>query len=122
MRQIHLYAGYAIAAGWALLFAWGCVLWLLGRAAGGWYGALLAVLQVAVGLQVVSGLVLVVAGGRPEVLHYFYGGLAPAIVLAIAHVLAGGLSDRPDHTIFTVAAFIVFGLTARAAMTGLGAG
>jgi hypothetical protein len=45
----------------------------------------------------------------------------PVIALVIAHSLARSLEEDFDaHKIFTVAAFVVFGLTLRGLTTGLG--
>lgn len=120
MSQIHLYVGYAVVGGWLLLFLWGCMLWLIRKDANRWYWGLLTILQILLGLQLLAGIVLLVAGGRPEWLHYVYGVVGPLVILVIAHLLTRGLEKPPYHTLFTIAAFIIFGLTARALMTGLG--
>jgi hypothetical protein len=46
----------------------------------------------------------------------------PALVLVVCHVFTRGLEKPPYHLFFTIGAFFVFGLTARALMTGLGIG
>jgi hypothetical protein len=45
----------------------------------------------------------------------------PALVLAVAHSLGRAMPSESDAVkVFTIAAFLVFGLTLRALMTGLG--
>ncbi len=122
MQQFHRIEGFAIVVGWLVLFAWGVVLWVARRDAGRGYWGLLTLLQVLLGVQLVAGLVLLATGGRRPLLHYLYGAVLPAIVLVVAHVFTRGLEKPPYHVFFTVAAFVVFGLTARALMTGLGLG
>jgi hypothetical protein len=122
MTAFHRIEGFAIVIGWGVLFLWGVGLFILKRDAGRLYWGLLTVLQVLLGLQLLAGLVLFVTGGRPAVLHYLYGAVLPAIVLVVCHVFTRGLEKPPYHLFFTIGAFFVFGLTARALMTGLGLG
>jgi hypothetical protein len=44
------------------------------------------------------------------------------VVLVVCHVFSRGLVKEPFHLFFTWGAFFIFGLTARALMTGLGLG
>ena len=83
---------------------------------------LLTVLQVLLGVQLLAGLVLLAQGGRPAILHYLYGAVFPALVIGVCHVFTRGLEKPPYHVFFTIGSFFVFGLTARALMTGLGIG
>jgi hypothetical protein len=122
MGDFHKIEGFVIVAGWGVLFLWGVGLFLAKRDAGRLYWGLLAVLQVLLGVQLLAGLVLLAAGDRRPVLHYLYGAVFPAGVLVVCHVLSRGLEKPPYHLFFTWGAFFVFGLTARALMTGLGLG
>jgi hypothetical protein len=122
MANFHRIEGFVIVAGWGVLFFWGIGLFLLKREAGRLYWGLLAGLQVLLGLQLVAGMVLLATGGRQPLLHYLYGSVFPAVVLVVCHVLTRGLEKPPYHLFFTWGAFFVFGLTARALMTGLGLG
>jgi hypothetical protein len=122
MARFHELGGFVIVAGWGLLFLFGVGLWITKRDANRLYWGLLTVLQVLLGIQLLAGLVLLLAGGRQPLLHYLYGALFPALVLAVCHVFTRGLEKPPYHVFFTVGSFFVFGLTARALMTGLGIG
>jgi hypothetical protein len=122
MSQFHRLEGFAIVAGWGVLFFWGLGLFILKRDAGRLYWGLLALLQVLLGLQLLAGIVLLALGDRRPVLHYLYGALLPAVVLVICHLLTRSLQKPPYHLFFTWGAFFIFGLTARALMTGLGIG
>jgi hypothetical protein len=122
MPSIHKFIGFAIVAGWGVLFLWGTAGWVRRREPAALFWRLLAVLQVLMGIQLVAGIVLLATGHHlPSLLHLGYGVVFPVVALVVAHVLARSLEDDFDaHKIFTVAAFVVFGLTLRALTTGLG--
>lgn len=120
MASFHKVEGFAIVIGWGLLFLWGLGLFITKRDAGRFYWGLLTVLQVLLGIQLLAGLVLFAMGGRPPLLHYAYGAVFPAVVLVVCHVFSRGLEKPPFHLFFSIGAFFIFGLTARALMTGLG--
>jgi hypothetical protein len=122
MARFHEIEGFVVVAGWALLFLFGVGLFLAKRDANRLYWGLLTVLQVLLGLQLLAGLVLLFSGGRQPLLHYLYGAVVPALVLGVCHLFTRGLEKPPYHLFFTIGAFFVFGLTARALMTGLGIG
>ncbi|HEX8860882.1 MAG TPA: hypothetical protein VGC06_17675 [Actinomycetes bacterium] len=122
MAGFHKLVGFVIVAGWGVLFLWGLGLFIAKRDAGRLYWGLLAGLQAVLGLQIVAGIVLLALGDRRPVLHYLYGSVLPAIVLAVCHLFTRSLQKGPYHLFFTWGAFFIFGLTARALMTGLGIG
>ena len=122
MARFHELEGFVIVAGWGLLFLFGVGPWLTKRDANRVYWGLLTVLQVLLGVQLLAGLVLFFSGGRPPILHYLYGVVFPAVVIGVCHVFTRGLEKPPYHLFFTIGSFFVFGLTARALMTGLGIG
>jgi hypothetical protein len=122
MGTFHRIEGFAIVGGWGLLLLWGIALLVARRDAGRAYWGLLTVLQVLLGLQLLAGTWLLIAGGRPPLLHYAYGALFPALLLGVAHWLTRGLERPPYHIFFTIASFFILGLTLRALMTGLGVG
>src|SRR5687768_6508910 len=97
MPAVHRVLGFAVVGGFFLLFAWGGVQFLAKREPSRWFWRLLAVLQAAVLLQLVGGVVLLVLGRPlPGFLHLAYGALFPAIVLVAAHVIGRGLEDQRD--------------------------
>ena len=122
MARFHELEGFVIVAGWGVLFLFGVGLWLTRRDANRLYWGLLTVLQVLLGIQLLAGLWLLIAGGRQPLLHYLYGAVFPALVLGVCHLFTRGLEKPPYHVFFTIGSFFVFGLTARALMTGLGIG
>lgn len=123
---IHRYIGYVVPAAFLILTIWSIVSFLRSKEPSDRYWGLLAAIQVVLGVQVIVGSVLFLMGGRPPPqanawLHYVYGGLFPIGILVVAHVQS---RKRPPLTLvlFGLAAFVNFGLTARALMTGLGVG
>lgn len=124
MRPVHAVLGWAIVGGFGLLWLWPLVTWAARRRdVHRWYWVLLGTMQASLLVQLVAGVVLLISGGRMPFLHYLYGSLFPAIVLAGAHVVA----RDPDNgftpwRVFGFACFIAFGLTLRALTTGLGIG
>jgi len=119
---VHKYIGFVIVGGWFVLFLWGTVAWVARRDPTAWFWRLLAVLQVLLGVQLIAGIVLLATGhALPSLLHLGYGIVFPVVALVVAHSLARSLEDEFDaHKIFTLIAFVVFGLTLRALSTGLG--
>jgi hypothetical protein len=122
MASFHIIEGFVVVGGWALLFLFGVGLFITKRDANRVYWGLLTVLQVLLGVQLLVGLFLLLSGGRQPLLHYLYGAVFPALVIGVCHVLTRGLEKPPYHMFFTIGSFFVFGLTARALMTGLGIG
>lgn len=122
MREVHLWVGSSIVAGFGAMWLWGLGAWIVRRAPGRAFWWLLAVLQVALLLQLVGGLALLAVGGRQSLLHYAYGIVFPVLVLVVAHWQARETFSRRPWAPFAVAAFFVFGLTLRALTTGLGIG
>lgn len=128
MSAFHRYIGFAIPAGFVLLMLWSIFTLFRKRAPHDWFWNLLGLLQAIIAIQVIVGAVLFVVGNRPppqdlRFLHYFYGGLFPAIVLIAAHRVAARERWREvPWLVFGFASFVNFGLTSRALMTGLGVG
>ena len=122
MARFHELEGFVIVTGWGVLLLFGIGLFITRRDANRVYWGLLTVLQVLLGIQLLAGLVLFAEGGRPAVLHYLYGAVFPALVIGVCHLFTRGLEKPPYHLFFTIGSFFVFGLTARALMTGLGIG
>jgi hypothetical protein len=121
VRAVHLIIGWAIVIAFAALMLAGAVTRLVRRRdPGSWFWVVVAVVQVAVGLQLIGGVILLATGGRQPWLHYAYG-VFPVLALALAHVLSRS-GDRPAWVNFAWASFFCFGLTLRALMTGLGIG
>jgi hypothetical protein len=127
--EIHEYVGVAVVAVFAVGWLWGLGAAIARRDPGDRYWTWLSIAQIVAGLQALLGIVLLVMGRRPSTwLHYVYG-FGPLVVLAVAHALARdlqktktGASPIAPWVVFAFAAFICFGLTLRALMTGLGTG
>jgi hypothetical protein len=119
---LHAAIGFAVVAGWFVLFGWGLVGFIRKREPTPRFWRLLGLLQALLVLQLLAGVTLLLLGHRADsFLHYLYGALFPAIVLVVAHVMARGMADEADTwKVFAVAAFFIFGLTLRALTTGLG--
>jgi hypothetical protein len=120
MRPLHVVAGWAIVAGFGVLWVWGLGTWLLRRGPGRVFWWLLGFVQGTVLVQALVGVVLLLAGGTVPALHYVYGVVFPVLVLLVAHVLARDAFAHRPWAPFALASFFCFGLTLRALMTGLG--
>ena len=128
MSEIHKYIGFAIPTAFAVLVLWTIYTLVRNRPPHDWFWNVLGLVQVVIAVQVVVGAILFAMGLQPPAqdlrwLHYFYGGLFPAVVLIAAHRIAQRerFVEIP-WVVFGFAAFINFGLTSRALMTGLGVG
>lgn len=120
--DVHLVAAFLVVAGWFVIFVWGLVQYIRKREPGRGFWRLIGVMQGILLIQIVVGVIVFATGERAGTfLHYFYGGIFPAIVLGITHVLARDMNVEADRwKVFAVASFFIFGLTLRAMMTGLG--
>ncbi|MBI3648353.1 MAG: hypothetical protein HY240_06360 [Actinobacteria bacterium] len=138
MVRVHEVLAYGVVGLFALGWIWGLGAKLARRGPGERYWSWLTAVQVAVGAQALLGITLFLTGhrvdvGRPisNLLHYVYGAL-PILLLVFAHAIAregnaSMIGFDPKKRIepwvpFAWAAFICFGLTLRALMTGLGIG
>ena len=122
MGLLHRIVGFAIVGAFLVLAVWGAVLRVRGRDAASWrFWALLHYTENVVVAQAVVGLILLVLGRRQPVLHYFYGAVFPLVVVVVGR-LASLRREERDYVPIAFAAFISFGLTLRALMTGLGIG
>ena len=130
MHAVHRVVGFAVVAVFAVGWIWGLATWIRRRPdPGPRFWVWLTVAQVVAGVQAVVGIVLLLLGDRPSTwLHYVYG-FGPFVILALAHVFARegqkvkpGAEPFPAWPWFAGGAFICFGLTLRALMTGLGIG
>ncbi len=121
MSTFHRFIGFAVVGGFLALSLWGLGAFLIKRDPTRWFWRLVAVLQVILILQLLTGLIALALGHRRPILHYAYGAVFPVIVLVAAHAIARELEDERDAPrVFAIAGFIVFGLTLRALTTGLG--
>jgi heme A synthase len=129
MPEVHEYVGVAVVGVFTVGWVWGAVVLVRRREPGQRFWTWLVLAQVVAGLQALIGLLLLVLGYRPDSwLHYVYG-FGPLVVLLIAHATARDLQNTkpdarpiPSWVVFAAAAFICFGLSLRALMTGFGAG
>lgn len=127
MIDAHRYIGYVVPVGFLLLTLWAAAGLVRNRAPGENFWRLLAVAQVVLGVQIVVGGILYIAGSRaqpntgPEWLHYTYGALFPLFLLVVGHRFAG--TERFQSipwVVFGIVALLNFGLTFQALRTGLG--
>jgi cytochrome b561 len=122
VTEVHKYVGFLVVALFTVGWVWGVIAWVAKRDPGDRFWVWVTIAQVASGLEALIGIVVFVSGERAlTMLHYAYG-VFPILALGVAHVVARrpDFRDRP-WVPFAWAAFICFGLTLRAAMTGLGA-
>jgi len=118
--QVHKLAGFLVVAVFAVGWIWGLAAWVTKRGPGERFWTWVTVAQVLSGLQAIVGIAVFLLGYRAlTLLHYAYG-LFPILALVGAHQVARrpDFRDRPWIP-FAWVAFICFGLTLRAVMTGL---
>ena len=128
MPKVHETIGFFVLAVFTVGWVWGLGALILRRDPGERFWTWLTVAQVVAGVQALVGIILLLLGYRPETsLHLVYG-FGPLLILGVAHVMSrevsrgqvgGGRWTQP-WVLFTAAAFICFGLSLRALMTGLG--
>jgi hypothetical protein len=118
--QVHKLAGFLVVAVFAAGWIWGLAAWVTKRGPGERFWTWVTVVQVLSGLQALVGIVVYALGYRAlTLLHYAYG-LFPIVALVGAHLVARRPDFRERPWIpFAWVAFICFGLTLRAVMTGL---
>jgi len=131
MSDVHAVVGFVVVSIFAIGWLWPLAALVVRRRPGDRYWIWLTAAQVTAGLQALLGLVLLLIGRRPpsgDWLHLVYG-FGPLVILVIAHALARegqkvkpGAAPIPPHLWFAFGAFISFGLSLRALMTGLGTG
>ena len=138
MVGLHEIFGYGVVGLFTIGWVWGLGARLARRGPGDRYWLWLTATQLALGAQAVLGILLFVTGHRvragsdlSNLLHYVYGAL-PFVLLVVAHLIAregnASMIGFPAQkkiepwVPFAWVAFISFGLTLRALMTGLGTG
>jgi len=120
--EVHQLVGFFVVACFAVGWIWGLAAWIARRDPRERFWVWVTIAQVVVGIQALIGVVVYLLGHRaPTLLHYAYG-VFPIVAFAIAHLVA----RRPDFrerpwVVFGWVAFICFGLTLRAVMTGFAA-
>jgi hypothetical protein len=124
VAPVHVFVGFAILTGFAILMLWALGGFIFNRAPGDLFWSILGVVQVTIGVQVVVGGILFATGARPDTdapewLHYIYGAAFPALVLIAAHHYARRFENFP-WAVFGVAAFVCFFSSFRALQTGFG--
>ncbi len=118
MRDVHRIFGLSIAVAFLVVFIWGTAGWIRNRDPGPWFWRVVAVGQVGVLAQALTGLILYGQGGRPsDPLHYAYG-IFPLLVLFIAHRSARRFQGL-EWAVFAIAGLVIFGLMSRGFMTGM---
>lgn len=123
MGAVHGAIGFAVLALFTVGWGWGAVAAVRRRTPGERFWTWLTVTQIAAGVQALYGMLLLSIGREVDTwLHVVYG-LGPVAILGVAHLLAREENFRERPWVpFALASFICFGLSLRAAMTGLGIG
>jgi hypothetical protein len=126
---LHGYViGFTIIGAWLLICMWALLLRLLRRADTPLFWRAVSVAQVLLVVQLALGLFLLgrwalglgnlpAARAFDNVFHPLYGVVFPFVVLFFAHKWARE-GRWNAHTVFSVAALTIFGLTARSWMVG----
>lgn len=123
---IHQWVGYVIVGSWAVVGGWALALRFLPYEDTPTFWRAVSVAQILLFAQFLVGVALLVMGRLPagsdwftNVFHVLYGAVFPVIVLFFAHKWSRE-GRRHPHTAFAVTGLVIFGLTARAWMTGFG--
>lgn len=123
---LHNWAGYAIVGSWAIVGGWALALRFLPYDETPTFWRAVSVAQILLFVQLLAGLVLLLLGRLPagqnwfdNIFHVLYGIVFPLVVLFFAHKWSREGRYDP-HTAFAVTGLVLFGLTARAWMTGAG--
>lgn len=125
ISSLHSWVGYAIVGSWAIVGGWSLALRFLSYDETPTFWRMVSVAQVLLGLQLVAGVVLLAMGRLPasgwflNVFHVLYGIVFPIVVLFVAHKWSREGRFNP-YSAFAVTGLVLFGLTARAWMTGAG--
>jgi hypothetical protein len=111
----HFWVGFALVSIWAVIAGWS-------------FWRAVSIAQILLAIQLAIGLVLMVLGGRPGdgswfiyIFHPLYGIVFPLVTLFFAHKWSREGRFHP-HAAFAVAGLVIFGLSSRAMMVGLGIG
>lgn len=126
LTLLHAWVGYGLVGIWAVVAGWGLALRFLPYDETPTFWRVLTLAQVGLALQLLVGTGLLALGRLPagqdwflNVFHVLYGFAFPVVVLVVAHRLSRAGRVDP-HLAFAVAGLVLFGLTARAWMTGMG--
>ena len=121
MIEVHKYVGFFVVALFTVGWVWGLIAWIAKRDPGERFWVWVTVVQVVSGIQALIGLVVFLLGNRASTTCTMPTGSSRSSRWG-SHVVA----RRPDFrerpwVPFAWVAFICFGLTLRAVMTGLAA-
>lgn len=125
MTILHQWVGYAIVGSWAIVGGWSLALRFVRYDETPTFWRMVSVAQMLLAVQLVVGVVLLAMGRLPasgwfvNTFHVLYGLVFPVLVLFFAHKWSREGRYDP-YTAFAVTGLVLFGLTARAWMTGAG--
>lgn len=124
----HFWVGFVLVSIWPIIAGWSVALRLLGFDETPTFWRVVSIAQILLVIQLTVGVILMLLGGRPGdgswfiyFFHPLYGFVFPLVTLFFAHKWAREGRYHP-HAAFAVAGLVIFGLSARAMMVGLGMG
>lgn len=127
MDDLHRWIGISIVGAFAAIWVYAAIARTFRRRqVGRAFWGLLYYSETVLVVQIVVGIVLLIMGHRIPTagfqwLHYIYGSVFPllAVIVGRLYSLRRGDADRPyEYVPIGYGAFVAFGLTARALMTG----
>ncbi|MFN2556496.1 MAG: hypothetical protein ABR592_06400 [Nitriliruptorales bacterium] len=123
MDTVHFYVGASLVVAFLVLAVYGGLARLFRRRGlGKLFWGVLYYTETVLVVQIGLGILLLVTGNRVgDWLHYVYGSLFPLIAVVAGRLYALRREDY-DYVPIALGAFVAFGLTIRAFMTGLGIG
>lgn len=128
MSSIHAFIGFVVVAVFTVGWAWGGFAIVFRREPGERFWTWLVLAQIVAGVEAAAGVILLLMGRWPSTWRHLVYGFGPLVILLIGHGMSRELQRQRERgaetrlspwMLFTAVAFICFGLSTMALVTGL---